>query len=94
MPAQAGSIPRDFGRWEMLPEQQNPACAKAEKSKGKRRVIFYFLGLTFPSPDPLAEIPEVKGPVGAEHPRRAGKASQLHSPAPDISKECWKEASP
>lgn len=74
MPAQAGSILRVLGdgtrflssRTGLVPRQRN---------QGKSHcIIFYFLGLTFPSPDALAEFPEGKCPIGAEHPRKAGKA--------------------
>lgn len=41
MEAQAGSIPRDSGSWDMLPGQQERAGAKAEKSREK--LLYYFL---------------------------------------------------
>lgn len=46
-----------------------------QRSQGKSCcIIFYFFGLTFPSPDPLAEFPEVNCSIGAEHPWSAGEA--------------------
>lgn len=68
------------GRWKMFPEQQDRNSAKADKSRGKRcSIIFYFFGLTLPSPDASAEFPTCL--IGTSG-RQRWMSSQLHSSAP------------